>query len=243
MKSSLSILFASAVIGLAAAPAEATLTTIGTADYHSVNYNLVYDDDSGLIWLDYSNACDTCIWESQMNWAAGLNAPGVLTYNINPGLTVNWSADWRLPQMVDTGTSGCDWAYSSTDCGFNVYTATGELAHLYYDELGNLGYLDASGNYQPGSGLSNTGPFFRLQPGSYYYGTKYAPFPDGVWYFNFHNGFQAAGVDDEYSRLFAMAVRSGHVTAASVPEPGTLLLLGSGMAGLGLLRKFRNKKS
>lgn len=31
--------------------------------------------------------------------------------------------------------------------------------------------------------------------------------------------------------------------SASVPEPGTLLLLGSGMAGLGIMRRFRNRKA
>ena len=112
MKRLFSLFVATAAIGLAAAPADATLTTIGTADYGSGTYNLIHDDDLGLIWLDYTSSYN--IWQNQMNWAAGLNTAGVLNYNINPGLTVNWGADWRLPLMVDTGIPGCN---SGTDCG------------------------------------------------------------------------------------------------------------------------------
>src|SRR3989304_8626967 len=98
MKRLLSVLFASAAIGLVAVPADAILTNIGTATYGGGSYNLIHDDDIGLIWLDYSNAPNT--WQNQVNWAAGLNGVGVLTYNINPGVTVTWGGNWRLPSAL-----------------------------------------------------------------------------------------------------------------------------------------------
>ena len=39
---------------------------------------------------------------------------------------------WRLPTVTDAGSPGCNVAYGGTDCGFNVVTSTGEMAHMYY---------------------------------------------------------------------------------------------------------------
>ena len=47
------------------------------------DYNLIYEDDQGLVWLDYTRDYDN--WGNQVNWAAGLNDAGVLTYNLNAG--------------------------------------------------------------------------------------------------------------------------------------------------------------
>jgi len=48
-------LAALALIGAVAGTASANLITIGQATYGGSNYNLIYDNDSSLVWLDYSN--------------------------------------------------------------------------------------------------------------------------------------------------------------------------------------------
>lgn len=67
---------------------------------------------------------------------------------------------------------------------------------------------------------------------------EYAPFnPDGAWIFGFGSGDQLGYFKG--STLYAMAVRPGDVTAAQVPEPGTLVLVIAALASLGVVRRRR----
>ncbi len=114
-------------------------------------------------------------WLADANYAqtSGYDADGLMTWqaanNWAAQLTVGGINGWRLANTIDTGTSGCNYSTTgSTDCGFNVDTSTGELANLFYNILGNLGYYDTNGNApQPGWGLTNITPFANVQP-SYY---------------------------------------------------------------------------
>lgn len=152
------------VLGLSV-QSHATLTNIGTATYNSSDYNLIYDDDFGIVWLDYSNTPNE--WGNQVVWAAGLNNVDALTYNLNPGITMNWAGDWRLPTAMNQDESG--------RCG--GYNCTGsEMGHLYYIELGN----------QQGNPPHNTSLFTNLVTYYFYWsGTEYAANPDCAWDFNF----------------------------------------------------------
>ena len=129
----------------------ATLNKIGTATYNGSDYNLIYEDDQKLTWLDYPTGVDT--WQNQVDWAAGLNLPGVLTYNLNPGISPSWAGDWRLP------SSGANpgWGYNQTKS---------EMGHLYYISIGGT----------PGGPLGNPAPFNNLLLGSFWSGTETAPF-------------------------------------------------------------------
>jgi PEP-CTERM motif-containing protein len=103
------------------AQAQATQINIGTATYSGSDYNLIWDADNNgnsVIWLDYTSPLN--YHHEQESWAAGLNAGGVLTYNIDPSYTVAWSGDWRLP--------------AKTDQLIGLGVTTSEWGHLYYDE-------------------------------------------------------------------------------------------------------------
>ncbi len=256
------LVFLSILIFLSGAlsASQATLIKIGTATYNSSDYNLIYDDDLGIVWLDYTVIFLTPTyyksWSSYVSWTNSLHR--FLTYNFDPGVTVSWTGNWRLPKVNDNGNDGCNnWGYSGTDCGFNVDTSTGELAHLFYDELDNLALYDTSGKLRrSGYGLKNTGPFDNLK--SYYrywYGTNYKNkyylrHPDFAWFFDFWSGLQGGQPDNRFG--VGIAVRPADVSFASstggsggaspVPEPSTLLLLGSGLAGVVSVRKGLKKK-
>jgi len=153
-------------------------------------------------------------WGGAMKWIAAMNAANYLGYN-----------NWRLPNTTDMGKPGCNSTLNGTDCGYNSIGS--EMAHLYYSELGNLGYASTTAYNQPGYGLVNKGPFTHFMASLYWSGPEYALY-DNAWNFNFADGYQNAS--GEMDRMFAFAVRSGQV--ATVPVPAAGWLFGSGLLGL-----------
>ena len=142
----------------------------------------LYDTALNVTWLRDANKNGRMNWNAANTWASGLNVGGF--------------TGWRLPSMVDTGASGCDYSNAGgTDCGYNVQTATSEMAHLYYVTLGNLAYCppgDATcaGGPQVGFGLSNTGDFQNMQSFDYWSGLEYAPSTSLAWAFRTFGGVQ-----------------------------------------------------
>lgn len=218
-----------ALLGMAGM-ADAALTTIGTATYNGSDYKLIWDNDNNgnsVIWLDYSNTQSN--WSAHVSWVAGLDA--ALTYHVDPAYEVAWDdAAWRLPSTVDGPYKyGYD---GSTTGGYNITGS--EMGHLYYEELGNLGYLDTSGNSQAGLGLQHTGDFENLVDEFWWWsGTEYANDQVRAWAFYMPHGFQSYLVKSGSG--VGLAVRSGQVSA--VPVPGAIWLLGSGLTGMAALRR------
>jgi hypothetical protein len=199
-----------------------------------------YDDVLNITWLADANLSKTndfgvagiyahMTWDKAQEWIGAMNTANYLGTNT-----------WRLPAVTDTATSGCNYAYTGTDCGYNMDLGTGEMAHMFYSTLGNLALYDTSGaSPQPGSGLSNMGPFSNLVNSYWWSGTTYAPDPAKAWAFVTFNGYQDA-IDK--SNLFkAWAVSPGDSLAA-VPLPGSVWMLGSALGALRLSRrKVRNR--
>jgi hypothetical protein len=66
--------------------------------------------------------------------------------------------------MTDTSTTGCNFAYSNTDCGFNAQTVNGstvysEMAHMYFNNLGLKSVESPSGAYQTNFGIFGNGTY------------------------------------------------------------------------------------
>lgn len=202
-----------------------------------------YDSDRNITWLADANYAQTSgfdadgrmVWAAAMSWAAALDPYG-------SGIT-----GWRLPAVTDTGTPGCTGiAYSGTDCGYNVNTATGEMAHMFYDELGNLAQYTTGGvqrpPHSPGGllwGLVNEGPFSNLIDSRYWTSTDYAPNNKFAWQFYFYGGLQDQKIKKDQA-WYAWAVHDGDVGAAApVPVPAAVWLLGSGLIGLAAFGRRR----
>ncbi len=238
MKKYLSILATGFFVALTAGAAQATLTTIGTATYNGNDYNLIWEDSNNgnsLVWLDYSNAANT--WQNQVAWAAGLNAGGSgWTFAVNPGYTINWDGnEWRLP---DAGTV--------PQGGF--YITNSEMGYLFYTELGNKGHTNTDGSYNttppaPDYYFQNKSDFENLIAYVYWSSSEWAYDKEyGAWFFNTIAGFQSTAIKS--AGYYGVAVRSGQVSensAAPVPEPSTILLFGTGIAGLAGVRKRNNR--
>ena len=172
------------------------------------DYQAYYDDVLDITWrADAGGPNDnayTKTWEIANTWATNLEVGGV--------------SDWRLPGLVH---------------GTPDDTSTNEMAHMFYETLGNLNFFD---NPLTG-GLVNTGPFSNLEATPYWSGTEQLDDPTRAWFFNFNWG--NTSTDDKALNRLAWAVHDGDV-AAVVPVPAAVWLFGSGL--LGLIGVARRKK-
>lgn len=167
-------------------------------------------------------------WSDAQEWVHGLNVHGV--------------TGWRLPTVINdplaTDPPGARYCPSGsydgsvhTLCGYNSDPSRSELVHMYYVTLGNKGARGTDGSFQPDAGLSNTGPFSRLTPTTYWTGVRGDP-SRFVWTFMMSDGAQ--GLSDPVGGGFrsgVWAVHDGDI-ATAVPEPAAVALTLGGLFAL-----------
>ena len=192
---------------------------------------MIYDSDQDITWMQDANYTNTLgyedigllKWDAAVAWADQLSFGG---YN-----------DWRLPAIVDNGNDGCNWSYNGTDCGYHIAQPGAELAYLYH-YLGNVPYYDISGASTGPKGLQFSSAdgvdFLNIRSSEYWSGSEVVSDREHAWHFDTYVGMQSVD-QDKRELLFVWAVRDGDV--ATVPEPGTALLFGLGLAGLMRLRR------
>ena len=186
------------------------ITWLADADYARTSG---YDSDGRMTWNE------SLAWIGTLNTAAFLGHTG-----------------WRLPTMGPINGVGVTYPTTydgTTDRAYNISapgtlhagSTASEMAHLYYNTLGNLSFYDTAGNPdQPRYGITNTGPFSNIRPYKYWTDLVYALDPSGAWRFSFDHGFQDP--DPNFVAYHAWPVHPGDIGEVPVLLPGDINLDG-----------------
>jgi hypothetical protein len=230
-----------AALSLAVPQAQALLLDRGAG--------MLYDDVLKVTWLQDANYAKTSGYDADglMNWTQASTWANSLNYG-------GYSSGWRLARNSPVNGTLSGWNYSSsnngtTDDGYNITSTFSELSYMYYVNLGLKGAVNPDGSSRSDYGVNGNGTIYgqkdvglvkNLQNYGYWSGTAYAPFlGNQAWRFLTFAGSQDHGyLTQEFS---AWAVRDGDVAVAAVPVPGTVALLASGLALLGVVTRRRGR--
>lgn len=249
----LALLALAPLAGLAPTTAQASLLARDLDGVASTT-EAFHDTVLGITWLrDVNHLAQVSPGLPPTGYATYADADAAIAALNNNAASAGYGySGWRLPTATGVhtlGGAGCQLGFNgSTDCGSNVLTASSELAYMFHANLGNLSQRDTSNNLRPGLGgtdwgLVNSGGFVNLETGRYWSSTASYRLifnlpQNGNVTFDFNQGTQGITTTggNEPGHGFAWLVHDGDigsaVAPASVPEPGSLALVGLGLLAL-----------
>lgn len=215
---------------------------------------LIYDDVLNITWLqdarlaasnsfgvsdiryDSLGNYGVMTWDVASQWIAAMNAANYLGFD-----------RWRMPTVRPVNGDEFEYTVSydgSTDRGFNNYTTSNELSHLFYATLGNFGLC--STNNATGSpaddcetspygtwGLKNTGPFTNFIGAGRIWTNVSHTDPEEDRAFDFYPEHGQTGTGGKSGPKYVWAVLDGNAAEATVvPVPAAAWLFGSGILTL-----------
>ena len=215
------------------------ITLSANAALYDRGNGLIYDDVLDITWLQDANYAQSSGYDSdgRMTWIDAKAWAAQLSYG--------GYDDWRLPSArLMNPTNPCHAWDGSCDRG--PHNTTGELGHMFYNNLGNLASVDTNSSSQTNYGVTNSSftdsdsgaslSIVNFQNDVYWLSERYAPDTHNAWAFYAFIGNQTGNGHDGSG--YSWAVRDGDVS--SVPVPAAVWLFGSALLGLaGVKRRSR----
>lgn len=207
------------------------VTSVGTiANPNQMNAQLATRELTGYFHISIVGGGLVGPFPQHLDFALSDSSDKIELY-VGTGATKNWTAGSGTATDIAHATDGALWAgvYSS-----DFYQAVGDVASASSGDTVNTNFANLGVN---NSGYNFIPQFFFPLTGDptahTYLGTFYADVKAEAFF---------------KSRLFAPSTAAGWAFRSedpmyfwAVPEPGTLLLLGAGIAGLGLIRLRRRR--
>lgn len=235
MKAKLSGILTAGILACSISTSQASLIDGGNG--------LIYDNILDITWLTDANLAlsnSFGITDMDINGYMSWDVAGDWINSMNTNTYMGYDA-WRMPTVtpVDGVSLNYEVTYDgSSDKGFNNYSTSNELAHLFYSTLGNNGQcLDISTAATgciyntDGWGLDNSGPFTNMSEFRYWTDTEHTEQAWRAFDFSVGGGQTGTGAKDGAKQVWA--VIDGDVASlTAVPVPASIWLLFSGIIGL-----------